>query len=123
MARLYIRMDLGLADDGGIEARRVTFGARIAHERARTAPDEQALKVQIIQEKINLGGLIRTPAKEVVAETEGFEPSVPHSQHDGLANRWFQPLTHVSAWSAALTTGWPRRVAIAMHFAPRNGKD
>ena len=32
-----------------------------------------------------------------VAETEGFEPSVPHSGHDGLANRWFQPLTHVSA--------------------------
>ena len=22
---------------------------------------------------------------------------MPHSQHDGLANRWFQPLTHVSA--------------------------
>ena len=32
----------------------------------------------------------------VLAETEGFEPSVPNSQHDGLANRWFQPLTHVS---------------------------
>ena len=31
-----------------------------------------------------------------MAETEGFEPSVPHSQHAGLANRWFQPLTHVS---------------------------
>ena len=88
MARLYIRMDLGLADDGGIEARRVTFGARIAHERARTAPDEQALKVQIIQEKINLGGLIRTPAKEVVAETEGFEPSVP----DLPVRRFSKPL-------------------------------
>ncbi len=33
---------------------------------------------------------------EKVAETEGFEPSVPYSQYDGLANRWFQPLTHVS---------------------------
>src|SRR3546814_19202367 len=43
-------------------------------------------------------------------------------QYDGLANRWFQPLTHVSAWSAALTTVWPRRVAIAMRFAPRNAK-
>ena len=32
-----------------------------------------------------------------MAETEGFEPSVPHSGYDGLANRWFQPLTHVSA--------------------------
>jgi hypothetical protein len=31
-----------------------------------------------------------------LAETEGFEPSVPNSQYDGLANRWFQPLTHVS---------------------------
>ncbi len=31
-----------------------------------------------------------------MAETEGFEPSVPYSQYDGLANRWFQPLTHVS---------------------------
>src|SRR3546814_1267949 len=44
-------------------------------------------------------------------------------QYDGLANRWFQPLTHVSAWSAALTTVWPRRVAIAMRFAPRNAQD
>ena len=32
-----------------------------------------------------------------VAETEGFEPSVPNYQYDGLANRWFQPLTHVSS--------------------------
>ena len=32
----------------------------------------------------------------LMAETEGFEPSVPYSQYDGLANRWFQPLTHVS---------------------------
>ncbi len=31
-----------------------------------------------------------------LAETEGFEPSVPNYQYDGLANRWFQPLTHVS---------------------------
>src|SRR3546814_17582538 len=44
-------------------------------------------------------------------------------QYDGLANRWFQPLTHVSAWSAALTAVWPRRVAIALGFAPRHGKD
>ena len=34
---------------------------------------------------------------EYVAETEGFEPSVPNYQYDGLANRWFQPLTHVSS--------------------------
>ena len=33
---------------------------------------------------------------EGVAETERFELSVPSYQYDGLANRWFQPLTHVS---------------------------
>ena len=33
---------------------------------------------------------------EMLAETPGFEPGVPHSGHDGLANRWFQLLTHVS---------------------------
>ena len=36
-----------------------------------------------------------------LAETEGFEPSVPNYQYDGLANRWFQPLTHVSVPMAA----------------------
>ena len=32
------------------------------------------------------------------AERGGFEPPVPVSQYDGLANRWFQPLTHLSWW-------------------------
>ena len=27
---------------------------------------------------------------------EGFEPPVPVSKYDDLANRWFQPLTHIS---------------------------
>jgi hypothetical protein len=42
-----------------------------------------------------------------LAETEGFEPSVPNYQYDGLANRWFQPLTHVSAlrWLAGYSEG------------------
>jgi hypothetical protein len=31
-----------------------------------------------------------------MAETEGFEPSVRKYPYGGLANRWFQPLTHVS---------------------------
>ena len=31
-----------------------------------------------------------------MADREGFEPSVPLSEYDGLANRWFQPLTHLS---------------------------
>jgi hypothetical protein len=30
------------------------------------------------------------------AERAGFEPAIPVSQYDGLANRWFQPLTHLS---------------------------
>ena len=32
-----------------------------------------------------------------VAEGAGFEPAVHLSTYDGLANRWFQPLTHPSA--------------------------
>ena len=32
-----------------------------------------------------------------LAETERFELSVRHSSYDGLANRWFQPLTHISS--------------------------
>ena len=30
------------------------------------------------------------------AVREGFEPSVHVSTYDGLANRWFQPLTHLT---------------------------
>jgi hypothetical protein len=34
-----------------------------------------------------------------LAETARFELAVAITRHDGLANRWFQPLTHVSsAW-------------------------
>ena len=33
---------------------------------------------------------------EMLAESEGFEPSVPVTQHGSLANCWFQPLTHDS---------------------------
>ena len=36
------------------------------------------------------------PKSTILAETPGFEPGEPHSGLDGLANRWFQPLTHVS---------------------------
>ncbi len=32
----------------------------------------------------------------LVAEPEGFEPSVRVTPYGGLANRWFQPLTHSS---------------------------
>ena len=33
---------------------------------------------------------------DVLAERERFELSVAVSHYDGLANRWFQPLTHLS---------------------------
>ena len=32
----------------------------------------------------------------LMAEEEGFEPSVQVSSHGHLANDWFQPLTHSS---------------------------
>ena len=35
-------------------------------------------------------------ATGLLAETEGFEPSVDCYTYGGLANRWFKPLTHVS---------------------------
>gem|GEM_PF-3816001 len=35
--------------------------------------------------------------EEVVAETEGFEPSIHFTTYDDLANRCLQPLGHVSA--------------------------
>jgi hypothetical protein len=34
--------------------------------------------------------------KKVVAETEGFEPSIRLTAYDDLANRCLQPLGHVS---------------------------
>ena len=32
----------------------------------------------------------------VLAEGEGFEPSVRFTSYDGLANRWIKPLSHPS---------------------------
>jgi len=48
-------------------------------------------------------------AYDWLAETEGFEPSVRNSPYDGLANRWFQPLTHVS--EAAAKRGYSGRLS------------
>jgi hypothetical protein len=31
-----------------------------------------------------------------LAERAGFEPAVEYNPYVGLANRWFQPLTHLS---------------------------
>jgi hypothetical protein len=50
--------------------------------------------------------------KGSLAETEGFEPSVQMYPYDGLANRWFQPLTHVSGlqqYSGAYSEGLGQR--------------
>ncbi len=44
-----------------------------------------------------------------MAETERFELSVRMYPYDGLANRWFQPLTHVSGSQQrgrAIDGGW-----------------
>ena len=38
----------------------------------------------------------KVPIIKDLAETERFELSVQTYPYDGLANRWFQPLTHVS---------------------------
>ena len=35
-------------------------------------------------------------SKKKIAEREGFEPSIRLTSYVGLANRWFQPLTHLS---------------------------
>ncbi len=34
----------------------------------------------------------------ILAESEGFEPSVPISQYAFLAGRWFKPLTQLSVY-------------------------
>ena len=41
---------------------------------------------------------------KMLAETARFELAVAVTRYDGLANRWFQPLTHVSrcAWLGRL---------------------
>jgi hypothetical protein len=49
-----------------------------------------------------------------MAETARFELAVAVTRHDGLANRWFQPLTHVSDWRQA--------VAITRRAAAINGR-
>lgn len=72
--------------------------------------------VGIRQQNGHLGGSSRSGKGEVVvgqgptkkaesmdgisfysAVTAGFEPAVPLSEYAGLANQWFQPLTHVTS--------------------------
>ncbi len=46
-----------------------------------------------------MAALGRSGGAACLAETARFELAVAVTRHDGLANRWFQPLTHVSgAW-------------------------
>jgi hypothetical protein len=49
---------------------------------------------------VNSNEPINTPANKLLAETARFELAVAITRHDGLANRWFQPLTHVSGLMA-----------------------
>ena len=37
-----------------------------------------------------------------MAVKEGFEPPVPVSKYDDLANRWFKPLTHFTIYLCAM---------------------
>src|SRR3546814_2407922 len=69
--------------------------ARFSRWPNATEPDG-GKKRRLYGRKRNPSGRTRPPMEGPVAETEGFEPSVPFAQYDGLANRWFQPLTHVS---------------------------
>ena len=54
-----------------------------SHCRAGTAPQKQVRAFAAWQK---------------MADTEGFEPSKPLTKLASLAGRWFQPLTHVSAF-------------------------
>jgi hypothetical protein len=40
---------------------------------------------------------------KIMAETTGFEPVVVFNDYNGLANRRFQPLSHVSAFRKTQT--------------------
>ncbi len=40
---------------------------------------------------------------KIMAETTGFEPVVVFNDYNGLANRRFQPLSHVSAFKKTQT--------------------
>ena len=62
----------------------VELGKRLGNERA------------LRKERLYLNILLRK-----MAETEGFEPSIPDNGYGSLAGNWFQPLTHVSEPSFA----------------------
>lgn len=47
----------------------------------------------------------RESPESKMAETEGFEPSIPVTRYGSLAGSWFQPLTHVSASQPSAARG------------------
>ena len=54
-------------------------------------------KVRLARRGTRIQGTAQCPVAGIQrAEREGFEPSVPCYRYAGLANRWFQPLTHLS---------------------------
>jgi hypothetical protein len=60
----------------------------------------------------------KVPIIKGLAETERFELSVQMYPYDGLANRWFQPLTHVSGsqrrrWPIAGGLGWGKGLGVS----------
>jgi hypothetical protein len=80
--------------------------------------NDQGHKGTEINQNIGFKRRSRMEENNELAETEGFEPSVPNSQHGGLANRWFQPLTHVSTLARATKARRLSRIgAIARHEA------
>ena len=51
----------------------------------------------ILEKKpIKMKNFFKKSSTILMAEEEGFEPSVQVSSHGHLANDWFQPLTHSS---------------------------
>lgn len=68
---------------------------------ARSRDQRQAVCLRVRQRRGNVGAISRVTgtrqlSRKCVADREGFEPSVPLTKYDGLAIRWFQPLTHLS---------------------------
>ena len=62
-------------------------------------------RVSPLTKKAVLGGRLLL---YLFAVRAGFEPAVPLSEYAGLANRWFQPLTHLTSFVMASLKGCQR---------------
>ena len=78
-----------------------------SHKPARNATDDSCSQNLHSPYTTLMSGIAERPAQRgnlqssvcfyyEMAESEGFEPSVPVTQYGSLANCWFQPLTHDS---------------------------